>query len=130
MQGVGRYEVELKSPRNKETYKISYLCGLVTEHNIENIKKNRRFEHLLGSFVKQEQILELFTRNATESAFLNSVGHRLDRDDLGKKIKVIFGSGNKDFDEVDFYLRWIASSGLTLLEKIELVKAYANNLSQ
>ena len=88
---------------------------------------------MLGSFVKQEQILELFTRNATESAFLNSIGsigHRLDRDDLGKKIKVIFGSGNKDFDEVDFYLRWIGSSGLTLLEKIELVRAYANNLSQ
>ena len=68
--------------------------------------------------MKQEQILEIFTRNATESVFLNSIGHKLDKDDLGKKIKVIFGSGNKDFDEVDFYLRWIASSDLTLLEKI------------
>ena len=61
---------------------------------------------------------------------MNTTAVRLDKNDLGKRIKVIFSSGNKNFDEVDFYLRWIASSSLTLLEKLSMVKGYARNLSE
>ena len=43
-------------------YKIEYLCGLLSLENIELIKKNRRFEHLLGSYAKKEQMFNSFIR--------------------------------------------------------------------
>ena len=55
---------------------------------------------------------------------------KFDRDDLGKKLRALFSSGKKNFDEVDFYLRWIAVCPYTLPEKIALTKNYAENLSR
>lgn len=63
MQGVGRYQVELKSPKDKNVYKVDYLCGLLSDSQIELIKKNRRFEHLISSFGKKENFLDSLVRS-------------------------------------------------------------------
>ena len=60
-------------------------------------------------------------RNDSESVFLNSI-KRFDRDDLGKKLKVLFSSGSKSFDEVELYLWWIAYCPYTYPEKEQLIK--------
>lgn len=43
MQGVNRYMVELASPRDSSTYKVEYLCGLLTDSHIDMLKKNKKF---------------------------------------------------------------------------------------
>lgn len=42
---------------------------------------------------------------------------------------MLFSAGTKSFAEVEFYLLRIDTAPITLNEKLELVKAYAKNLS-
>ena len=58
MQGVNMYTVELQSNRNSQVYKVEYICGLFTEGHIEILKKNRKFEHFIGSYVTREEIFD------------------------------------------------------------------------
>ena len=98
IEGVNRFSVDLVSSKDGETYRVEYLCGLLDHDHIETLKKNKRFSSFVGPFITQKKLTETMMKEVNESEFLNLNLEKLEKDDLGNKIKVLFTHGNKNFD--------------------------------
>ena len=105
--------IELKSISSSQVHQIECLFGLLTDVQVDALRKNKNFDHYISPYIKIDEAEDEFLRADTESMFLANT-HRFDRDHLNKKLKVLFSSGNKTFNEVDLYLRWISCCSYTL----------------
>lgn len=128
-QGVNEFTATLASPRSPLTYRVTYLAALLTDNQLEAFRRGKKFDHFLSPFVRQPDFLEELNRPIQEADFLKRYDNSSARDDLVKKIKVLFCSGTRTFNEVDFYLEQIETSDLTVEEKLWLVRSYAGQLS-
>ena len=128
-QGVNEHTATLSSPRSASTHRVTYLAALLTDNQLEVFRKGKKFDHFLSPFVRQLDFFEEMNRPVQEADFLKRYDNSGSRDDLVKKIKVLFCSGTRTFNEVDFYLEQIETSDLTIEEKLWLVKSFAAQLS-
>jgi len=69
-------------------------------------------------------------RPINETYFLRKYDNHSSKDDLIKKIKTLFCSGNKVFNEIEFYIEQIETSELTIEEKIYFTRMLAKQFSE
>lgn len=129
MPGVNRYQIDLVSETDGQVHKVEYLCGLLRNNHMEILQRNKNIQHHIGSFMTQESFFMQVLRPEEECHFLKGKGS-LNHEELGNRIKVLFTNQDKLFNEVEFYMRWVSESSLSLPEQLQAINQLAAILSE
>lgn len=85
------------STKGSVRHKIIYLAGLLTDDQIDIFKRGKKFDHFIAPYLKKDELLDEMNRPVSEAFFLRKYDNNGNKDDLIKRVKLLFCSGNKSF---------------------------------